>query len=91
MNAASGYSVLHDKEKCRECAQCETVCNFGSIQFLKDTDSLNGKRVYNKNTCMGCELCVEECPEGALSIYTDFGKPLPLDLDMVKDMSVVTK
>jgi len=91
MTSASGYSVLHDKEKCTECGQCEKVCNFGSIQFLKSTDSLTGKRVYHKNSCMGCELCVEECPEGALSIYTDISKPLPLDLDMVKNMSVVTK
>jgi ferredoxin len=30
---------------------------------------------------MGCELCVEHCPECALSLEIDPDKPLPLDLD----------
>jgi len=30
---------------------------------------------------MGCELCVEHCPECALALEIDPDKPLPLDLD----------
>ncbi len=33
---------------------------------------------------MGCELCVENCPEKALTLYIDPDKPLPLDLDQIK-------
>jgi ferredoxin len=33
---------------------------------------------------MGCELCVEACPNGALSLLADPDKPLPLDMDFVK-------
>jgi ferredoxin len=33
---------------------------------------------------MGCGLCVENCPENAISLYIDPAKPLPLDLDQIK-------
>ncbi len=79
MTAKSGYSVEHDPGKCKSCGTCVQTCNFGVIEFN------NGNRSYNSNTCLGCELCVETCPEGALSLYTDPDKPLPLDLDKIKE------
>jgi ferredoxin len=33
---------------------------------------------------MGCGLCAEHCPNGALSLFIDPEKPLPLDLDLLK-------
>jgi ferredoxin len=79
MNAESGYSVKHDPQKCKNCGTCEAVCNFSAI------DSVGGNRRYNTSECLGCELCVENCPEAALSLFIDPGKPLPLDLDKVTD------
>jgi len=33
---------------------------------------------------MGCGLCVEHCPSGALRLYIDKDKPLPLDIDIIR-------
>ncbi len=75
----SGYSVRHGSERCERCGKCAEICHFGAIE-IKD-----GAWTYDKNACMGCELCVENCPNGALSLYQDPDKSLPLDIDLVKD------
>jgi ferredoxin len=79
MTAKSGYSIEHDPDKCKYCETCAEVCKFGVIEFN------NGSRSYNSNVCLGCEQCVENCQEGALSLYIDPTKPLPLDLDKIKE------
>ncbi len=78
MSAKSGYSVQCDDEKCIQCGTCMDVCHFEAIKFI------GNKRVYNRALCMGCELCVENCPKGALSLFIDPEKPLPLDLDVIR-------
>jgi ferredoxin len=78
MNAKSGYSVRHDSAKCKKCGACVSICHFNAIEMKADG------RVYNRNECMGCDLCVESCPNGALSLYVDPEKPMPLDMDLVK-------
>ncbi|MCP3955684.1 MAG: 4Fe-4S dicluster domain-containing protein [Desulfobacterales bacterium] len=78
MTARSGYSVICDPRKCINCGRCMDACNFGALDFTGDV------RHYSSETCLGCELCVENCPEKALSLYTDPSKPLPLDLDKIK-------
>ncbi|MBN2284000.1 MAG: 4Fe-4S binding protein [Deltaproteobacteria bacterium] len=75
----SGYSVIRDAEKCTDCGICESFCHFQAIQW-KD-----GNFLYNRELCMGCELCVEHCPEDALTLYRDPGKSLPLDLDLLRE------
>ncbi|HQP30999.1 MAG TPA: 4Fe-4S binding protein [Deltaproteobacteria bacterium] len=79
-SAPSGYSVLHDAEKCKNCGSCAKVCHFDAIEF-KDSKRF----FYQKWNCMGCGLCIEHCPHGALSLYVDESKPLPLDIDLVKE------
>ncbi len=78
MNAKSGYSVRHDAAKCTLCGTCAATCHFKAIAV--DAQG----RVYHRGECMGCELCVERCPHGALSLYVDPRKPLPLDMDLVR-------
>jgi Fe-S-cluster-containing hydrogenase component 2 len=80
MNAQSGYSIMHDAQICTGCGQCSRICHFDAIEFSKGS-----RKYYSRWDCMGCGLCVEHCPSGALSIYVDSGKPLPLDIDMVKE------
>jgi Fe-S-cluster-containing hydrogenase component 2 len=79
MTAESGYSVCHNAEQCTHCRQCEMICRFGAIAFRDD------QRVYDAGQCLGCELCVQHCPSGALSLYVDPEKPLPLNLDMIRN------
>lgn len=78
MNAKSGYSVKHEPGKCTSCGICVSVCHFKAIECNPEG------RMYHRDECMGCELCVEACPNGALSLYIDASKPLPLDMDFVK-------
>ncbi len=79
MNAKSGYSVSRDLSKCKKCGLCAAACHFGSMTMGPDGPA------YDRAECMGCELCVEVCPNGALSLYVDPSKPLPLDMDFVKE------
>jgi Fe-S-cluster-containing hydrogenase component 2 len=77
-NIESGYSVQCDTKKCKKCGTCVKTCHFGAIKMV------NGIRTYNKDLCLGCELCVENCAQNALSLYVDPVKAVPLDIDLVK-------
>jgi Pyruvate/2-oxoacid:ferredoxin oxidoreductase delta subunit len=77
--AYSGYSISHDETKCKKCGTCAPVCHFEAIAVVPEKSWS-----YKNENCTGCELCVEHCPEGALSLYQDPSKPLPLDIDLVK-------
>ncbi len=79
MSAEAGYSVTYDAEKCKECGICTKICPFDAIVFNSETQTCTF------NGCMGCELCVEHCPKGALSLYRDPDKAVPLDIDLVKE------
>jgi len=74
MNAAAGYSVVHDETKCKHCGDCSRICPFNAISVS------NTSWMYNKNDCAGCELCVEHCTHNALSMDIDKSKPRPLDI-----------
>ena len=76
--AISGYSVNHDSASCTFCSTCESVCHFNAVSFIE------GKRIYKTDLCAGCGLCVEHCTSGALSLYRDPEKPLPMDMDLVR-------
>jgi Fe-S-cluster-containing hydrogenase component 2 len=79
MSIESGYSVKRDPKKCKNCGSCAKICHCNAIEFER------GKwGHYSKWDCMGCGLCVEHCPNGALSLYVDEAKSLPLDIDLVK-------
>ncbi|MBN1533226.1 MAG: 4Fe-4S binding protein [Spirochaetes bacterium] len=78
MNAASGYSVLWNPKKCRFCGTCMLICPVEAV------DMRERERRYRREECLGCELCVEHCRHGALSLYRDEEKPVPLDIDIVK-------
>ncbi|NPU82914.1 MAG: 4Fe-4S binding protein [Syntrophaceae bacterium] len=78
-SACSGYSVRENRDLCRSCGACAGICPFGAMNLQ------HGVRSYDRAACMGCELCVEHCPEGALSLYRDPEKPLPLDMDWVRE------
>ena len=79
MTAKSGYSVVRDEKKCIRCGTCTRVCAFGAITGTGD------EHPYDRAKCIGCELCVENCAQNALSLYVDPEKPLPLDLDRIRE------
>ncbi len=79
MTADSGYSVHHNNSKCKRCGTCARLCMFDAVKVI------DGIRSYDKKPCMGCELCVEHCPEQVLSLLRDSDKSVPLDLDLVRE------
>jgi len=80
MNALSGYSVRIDKKKCAFHGTCADICPVGAMKV----DKVKKTITYNREACIGCELCVEHCPEKALTFYRDNAKPVPLDIEIVK-------
>jgi len=83
MTAASGYSVRIDNSKCISCCNCAIICPFGVIAFNDE------KRNYNREKCLGCGLCVENCQQKAMSLYVDPDKLLPLDIDAILNGSKI--
>ena len=79
MYAPSGYTTVHDADKCELCGACAEICNFGAIEIS------DGVRVYHPEKCFGCELCVESCERGALELTLEKGGFIPLDIDLVKE------
>jgi ferredoxin len=74
----SGYAVRVDDGLCRSCGSCARTCIFQATVFTA------GKvRLYDRNACMGCGLCVEKCLNGALHLYWDREKGMPLDIDLI--------
>ena len=80
MNANSGYAVKRDDEKCKYHGNCAEVCPVEAIKVDKKKKEFS----YDKDACLGCELCVEHCPENALFAYRDVSKNMPLDIDMIR-------
>lgn len=78
-----GVAVI-DKEKCTACMKCIEVCPKAIIELVpydnqfvvkcksKDT----GKEVRNKCTigCIGCQICVKNCPVDAFSFENNLAK-----------------
>jgi len=80
--ASSGYSVKIDRSKCKLCGKCVKICQFEANEIIE------GKIIYNRQECVGCELCVEHCPNGARTLYLDNERQiLPLDIDIIERMS----
>jgi ferredoxin len=78
----SGYTTLLDESKCETCGTCASACPFGALR--QDPD---GRPIYNREACYGCGLCVEKCPQQARSLSHDFPSILPLDLDLLQNLS----
>ncbi len=76
-------TMPHDAEghnKCIACGICERVCPNDTIKVTsKMVDTLEGKKKkrlvdyhYDLGSCTFCDLCVTNCPTGAIQFSNDF-------------------
>ncbi|MFW5861043.1 MAG: 4Fe-4S dicluster domain-containing protein [Spirochaetota bacterium] len=77
MTAHAGYAVARNDNACRHCGNCGNICPVDAVTVTETGWA------YLQNECLGCELCVEHCTTGALSLTRAPQKPVPLDLDIV--------
>ena len=78
--APSGY-VCEISDECNGCGACaENTCRFHAISM----DEQGQKAVRSFEKCMGCGVCVDVCPIGAISLRREPSKGDPLDIDELK-------
>lgn len=81
--APSGY-VAEVNDDCNGCGVCaEKTCHFNAISM----DQKDQKAAINLAKCMGCGICVDVCPTGAIQLRREPSKGAPLDLDALKSAS----
>ncbi len=78
-SVSSGYSVKHQPQSCLQCGACLENCHSGALTLNQSGLS------YDTESCFGCGLCVDACAERALALFKDPAKPLPLDVDLVRE------
>jgi len=68
-------SVVVDLEDCEGLEKCETPCLNSCPNVLTGIETIrhdeNGKAVIDPASCGVCEICISECPYGAIYIYDD--------------------
>jgi carbon-monoxide dehydrogenase iron sulfur subunit len=75
----SAIRIRKDAEKpgsykiivCNHCGECTPVCNLGAMYKAK-----NGSVRLNKETCVGCYVCVGFCPNSALPVNPEINEPI---------------
>ncbi len=62
-----------NKELCKECHLCVSVCKNGQIVASKEYNTMGYRPVVFKETgeCTGCALCAIICPEVAIEVYRE--------------------
>jgi len=81
---SSGY-VADVSDDCNACAACgDKTCNFNAITI----DENKQKAVIDLAKCMGCGVCVDVCDRKAIQLRREPSKGDPLDVDVLKNLSV---
>lgn len=63
-----------DPDKCIDCGYCGKVCNTGAVQDNNGNTAQKVKKSewmipsFDESVCVGCSLCVENCPTDSLEI-----------------------
>ena len=60
-----------DDEKCTKCGICGSICPAISVNhkpFSAENGKVEGEVVWDEKLCDGCQICVEACPEEAITV-----------------------
>lgn len=59
-----------DKERCKECSLCISVCPEEAIRISEELNERGyHPAIFVKEACRGCALCATMCPEVAIEVY----------------------
>lgn len=58
------YVAAIDSESCIGCRECKSFCHFDAIKY----SSTSEKCAISQLQCFGCGLCIEACPQAAISL-----------------------
>jgi NAD-dependent dihydropyrimidine dehydrogenase PreA subunit len=79
--APSGY-LAEVTDACVACGTCvdQKACHFHAIRLEKD----GGSALIDPAKCMGCGVCEDVCPNGAIRMRREPSKGEPLDIEVLK-------
>ncbi|MBQ7340013.1 MAG: 4Fe-4S binding protein [Clostridia bacterium] len=63
--------VIFDKERCKGCGLCETVCPKKIIALEKEEINQKGYHpagVTDESACIGCGSCAIMCPDTVIKV-----------------------
>ena len=66
-DAEGGYTIA----VCDQCGSCRDMCFMLSLETAE-----NGVVRLDKKTCVGCLICVAECPRGCMFYHDDHPTPI---------------
>jgi len=64
------FRILIDKERCKGCELCVSVCTSALLSMSKQLNS-KGYHYAERNgmgPCNGCQQCVQICPDAAIKL-----------------------
>ncbi|MDR1974740.1 MAG: 4Fe-4S binding protein [Bacteroidales bacterium] len=62
--------IVVDKDRCKGCEICTTVCPVNSIGMSNDLNNKGYRYAVTINgDCTGCTNCGVVCPDGVISVY----------------------
>jgi Pyruvate/2-oxoacid:ferredoxin oxidoreductase delta subunit len=81
LTAPSGYSAVVDMAKCSLCEKCVQICPYKAMRIIE----CDGKKQLKQSIdlCMGCGVCVDCCPDNAISLKVDPDKGEIFDVDVI--------
>ncbi|MDE5544917.1 MAG: 4Fe-4S binding protein [Bacteroidales bacterium] len=64
-------ALVVDKEKCKGCGICVSICPTKAIGLSKEVNGkgYNFAMLTNEDACVGCASCGHICPDGVITVY----------------------
>ncbi|AOH43453.1 2-oxoacid:acceptor oxidoreductase [Anaerolineaceae bacterium oral taxon 439] len=66
------YLVKFDKDRCKSCDLCVSVCPKKILRIDPDQMNLKGFHpadIFDQGACIGCAQCAMICPDSVISVY----------------------